>query len=306
VQLARHQMIFLIFCSVLWEPHSVRAWGDEGHAVVALIAEHYLQPQVRERVRALLDADRSGLVTDTSMASEAAWADRFRDSDRDGTRVRYDATKKWHYVDLELDSPDLTRACGARGSLPAGTPASQGPASDCVVDKINQFERELRDPQTTEDERRVALQFLLHFVGDVHQPLHASDDGDEGGNRKQVETRGWPAASLHHYWDVEFVSSLGAEPRVVAERLLRHISARDVQSWQQGNADEWALESYALAKRVAYGMLSPPTGHHRYRLSAGYVQTAIETVQSQLMRAGVRLAALLNRVLADAPLRNPR
>lgn len=271
--------------------------------MVALIAEHYLQPQVRERVRALLEADRSGLVADTSMASEAAWADRYRDSDRDGSRARYDGTKKWHYIDLELQSPDLKGACWGRSELPNGTPASAGPASACVVDKIDQFESELRDSQTPEGEQRLALQFLLHLVGDVHQPLHAADDHDEGGNLERVEARGWPAASLHHYWDVEFVNALGPDAPVIAERLLKKISPHDIRSWQSGNAADWALESHALAQRISYGMLGSPSAHRRYRLSSDYVQAAIETVQLQLMRAGVRLATVLNGALGDAPSR---
>jgi S1/P1 nuclease len=116
---------------------------------------------------------------------------------------RYQQTRQWHYVDLELSSPNLDRACFAHPALPPGTPATAGPAEDCVVDKIDQFEAQLSNPHTSTDERRLALQFLLHLVGDVHQPLHASDDADEGGNLKRVSARGLHAASLHHYWDTE-------------------------------------------------------------------------------------------------------
>lgn len=280
----------------LWPP-SVYAWGDEGHQIVALIAQHYLDPEVQLRVQRLLATDASGLVPDSSMATEATWADRYRDSDRDAGALRYRQTRQWHYVDLALDAPDMDRACFAHPALPAGTPASAGPAADCVVDKIDQFEAELVDPRTSGDEQRLALQFLLHLIGDLHQPLHASDDADEGGNLKRVAARGMRAGSLHHYWDVEFVRRLGEQPQPVSQKLLARISAADIKAWQRGSTADWARESFALAQAVAYGALPAPGDRGRYRLSAGYVRDAVDAVQLQLSRAGVRLAAVLNRAL---------
>jgi hypothetical protein len=286
----------MLCASAAWPP-LVRAWGDEGHQIVALIAQHYLDARVELRVQALLASDRSALVSGSSMASEATWADRYRDADRDADRRHYEQTRQWHYVDIELSSPNLARACFAHPALPPATPASAGPAEDCVVDKIDQFEAELRNPRTSPDERRLALQFLLHLVGDVHQPLHASDDRDQGGNRKRVSARGMHAGNLHHYWDTEFVRLLGEEPQSVSQRLLARISASDIEAWQRGSPADWARESFWLAKAVSYGALPPADGGGRYRLSAGYVRDAITAVQLQLSRAGVRLAAVLNRDL---------
>jgi hypothetical protein len=104
------------------------------------------------------------------------WADKYRDSDRDTTRNRYEATWRWHFVDIELGQQDLGPACFGHPALPPGVPASKGPPRACVVDKINQFAAELGDPATGASEQLLALQFLLHFVGDLHQPLHAADD----------------------------------------------------------------------------------------------------------------------------------
>jgi hypothetical protein len=287
--------VWMFFIVAAW-PASAQAWGDEGHRVVALIAEHYLDPQVKLRVQALLATDASAVVSDRSIASEATWADRYRDSDRDASRERYEQTRRWHYVDLELTSPDLDRACFAHPALPPGLPASSGPAAACVVDKIDQFEAELGNPATGSDERRLALQFLLHLLGDVHQPLHASDDADEGGNLKRVSARGMRAGNLHRYWDSEFVRVLG-EPQAVSQRLIAKISAADIKAWQRGGAADWARESFWLAKAVGYGPLPRPGARGGYRLSAGYVHAAVSAVQLQLQRAGVRLAAVLNRAL---------
>ena len=131
----------------------------------------------------MLTADPDTLTA--HIASGATWADRYRDSDRGGSRQRYEQTRQWHFVNIELDGPNLDRACFGHPRLPAAVPASSGPAKACLVDKIEQFTAELSNSATAPGERLLALEFLLHLVGDVHQPLHAVDDHDAGGNRKQ-------------------------------------------------------------------------------------------------------------------------
>src|SRR6202035_2254805 len=131
----------------------------------------------------MLAADTDNL-TAHDIADEATWADKYRDSDRKGAKERYLATRLWHFVDIELFKPDLDQACFGRPRLPDGTVASNGPAQACIVDKIEQFTAELADPGTNPEERLLALKFLLHLIGDLHQPLHAADDHDSGGNRK--------------------------------------------------------------------------------------------------------------------------
>ena len=276
---------------------AAHAWGNEGHEIVALIAQHYLSAPVRSRVEALLAQDRSGLLPETSMAVEATWADVYRDSDRSTTRVHYEQTRDWHFVDLERGAPDLTRACYGRPPLAPGTPASQGPAEDCIVDKIEQFEAELSDRRTPLPERVLALQFLLHLVGDLHQPLHAADDEDQGGNRKHVYARGWQGASLHHYWDSEFVSELGADPHAVAAALIGGIDAAQLRVFQRGSIEDWTREAFALGQALGYDALPSPDERGRYRLPDRYVEQAASAVRLQLSRAGVRLALLLNRDL---------
>lgn len=287
-QLAALALVFLA-------SHDARAWGDAGHEVIALIAAHDLTPAAAARVRALLAGDESGL-TARDIAHEATWADHFRDSDRDGAQQRYRATRDWHFVDLELEAPDLDRACHHHPPL-AGRAASQGPAEDCVVDKIDQFYAELASPATPADERRLALEFLLHLVGDLHQPLHASDDRDQGGNRKSTSGRGLPSASLHHDWDVEFVARLGASPEDIAQRLLSRVTAAERARWARGTPEDWALETYAVARSSAYGALPPADAPHHYTLDETYIERATGVTAEQLEKAGVRLAWLLNRAL---------
>ena len=275
---------------------SASAWGDEGHELVGLVAEHYLQPAVRARVHELLEQDDSGL-TARDLAHECTWADKYRDSDRDTTRVRYQGTREWHFVDLEIQRSDVNRACYGRPPLPPQSRASSGPAQDCIIDKIDQFSAELENPATDRTERRLALQFLLHLVGDVHQPLHASDDHDQGGNRKRASARGIEADTLHHDWDTEFVALLGSNDTEIARVLIAHISARDRVLWSSGTARDWAVETHGVAKAHAYGLLPPSTTGSYYRLPEAYVADATRVTREQLSKAGVRLAFLLNRAL---------
>ncbi len=272
------------------------AWGDEGHEVIGLIADAYLEPAIRDRVQALLAGDDTQL-TAKDFAHEATWADKYRDSDRNTTKVRYNQTRNWHFVDLELDGVDVNGACFGRPALRAGTDASVGPADDCVIDKIEEFIAELKRPATGVRERRLALEFLLHFIGDLHQPLHAGDDHDRGGNGKIVTAPEIAPGSLHHYWDTEFVARLGANEAEIAQRLIARITASERAKWSIGTPTDWAMESFSVAKSHAYGLLPAASTANHYELSAAYVSDATTVTAEQLSKAGVRLAHVLNQEL---------
>ena len=164
-----------------------------------------------------------------------------------------------------------------------------------MVDKIDEFAAELTSPATDPTERIVALKYLLHFVGDLHQPLHAADDEDRGGNDKHVTASGLRSATLHAYWDTEFVELMGRDPKRVASLLSSHISDEDVRTWSRGSPEDWAMESFEVAKSDAYGQLPAPAERNHYRLTDDYVAMAVRDVAVQLSRAGVRLASMLNK-----------
>ncbi len=278
------------------------AWGDVGHEVVARVAWHFLTPTTRQRVEALL-ADDTDVLTPHDPISVAVWADRYRDSQENGPKVNYHHTHEWHFVDMDLHQPSLDRACHGHAPLPAGTAASNGPASACVVDKIEQFSAELRalprDGASPAQlaEARLALKFLIHFVGDLHQPLHAIDDHDRGGNEKRVSAPGAHAATLHHYWDTTFVERLGPDAKSISERLIPQITPANVRIWQRGTPRDWAMESFETARTQGYGALPAPDGRGHYHLSTTYRDQATAMVALQLEQAGVRLAMLLDHSL---------
>lgn len=131
----------------------------------------------------------------------------------------------------------------------------------------------------------------------MHQPLHAADDHDHGGNDVRVTGLGPRPQRLHHAWDTTFVRDLARMPATVAAALDARITAADRRRWQRGTPTDWAWQSHRLALRDAYGGLPARGAGGRYRLDAGYRRTADADVALQLSRAGVRLAWLLNRAV---------
>jgi hypothetical protein len=289
----------LAICALLY-PVSGLAWGDEGHRIVGRIALPLLTSAARTQVDALLAADDDAL-TAPDFVSRTVWADRWRDSDRNTTKVRYTATQQWHFVDIEIARPDLSDACAGQRPLPEGTPASRGPARDCVVDKVEQFAAELADTTLPQAERILALKYLLHFTGDLHQPLHAADNHDQGGNQVQVLYGHHHVASrLHAYWDTAVVQRIGRDEAEVAG-VLTETFAAELTVWQRGKPADWALESFAAAKNVAYALPTATVpdehGTPAYVLDDAYEQRAAAAAREQLAKAGSRLAALLNAAL---------
>jgi hypothetical protein len=272
------------------------SWGDEGHKAVAIIAQQCLTPSAKNQLTAMLAADTDSL-TQHDIANEATWADKYRDMDN--RTKHYDQTQNWHFTDIEIDKPDLTSACFGRYPLPAGTLASNGPAKACAVDKIEQFETELAAPNTDAEERLFALKFILHFVGDIHQPLHSSDNHDRGGNSVKVIVDGFPHKSrdeLHGFWDTQFVDAIAAPPAALAKQLLAQITPADASMWAAGSPEGWAMEAFNIARADTYGI--PPLSQGSVQhLDASYADTAEMDVSLQLSRAGIRLAYVLNRSL---------
>jgi hypothetical protein len=213
-----------------------------------------------------------------SLASVATWADDIRKERPE--------TKRWHFIDIENDArtrrPDVARFC---------------PNHDCVVDQIDIARQRLADAKLSRAARGEALRFLVHFVGDLHQPLHCVDDADRGGNEKRLLVSGAEdgVIKLHAYWDDMPATASCEDPRVLAQRLDHRTSARERADWQRGSTADWAWESYLLARRVIYADFRHGPTRHPVPLPARYrTNEPRKLVEAQLARAGVRLAALLN------------
>jgi hypothetical protein len=270
-------------------PTSALAWGREGHAVVAQIARGYLTPKAAAAGNALLAADTDAL-TSPDLGARASWADAWRKDHRE--------TTEWHFVDVELDHPDLAAACF--GFPASAAPASSGPAKDCVVGRLEAFEAELADPKTDPAERLLAFKFVLHFVGDLHQPLHAADNQDRGGNCVPLALGGPRTTNLHSYWDTVAVEAIEPDADKLAAELAARITSAERKAWEKGDAKTWAMESFAIAQSTVYTIGSKPgcaSDTAPLALPAGYDQAAQAAIALQLKKAGVRLALELNRAL---------
>jgi hypothetical protein len=291
--LSKSALILAVFAWLICP--QARAWGDLGHEVTALIAYRHLLPAARAALDVLLSSDTDTL-TAGDFASRATWADKYRNVHRE--------TAAWHFVDIEIDRPDLEAACFGFPGLPSGQWASQGPAQDCVVNKIDEFSAELKDRSTPAPERLLALKFLIHFVGDLHQPLHAADHHDRGGNcislaapSDDQDDRG--VQTLHAYWDVTVVNALGQSAAQIAQQLDARLGADDVKNWTLGTPRTWAMDTFELGRRDAYALPSSPTCQNggSVALSPAYLLLSENDAATQLQKAAVRLAAVLNEAL---------
>lgn len=255
----------------------VCAWGYEGHIIVGDIAKHYLTPAARDQVKALLAADGSA-----SLGAAATWADEIK-QDRP-------STKPWHYVDIPV--------CGQ------ADPNTYCPNGQCVTEQIKRFAHVLGDHNASQADRIEALKFLAHLVGDIHQPLHAADNHDHGGNSIHASFLGQGAGTLnlHAIWDTDMIEQFSSDPGDEADILIKTISSQDVKTWSTSTVDDWAAESHQLAVEIVYGKL--PGGFacdkqepHNIEIDSKYYRQAKPVIEKQLKRAGVRLAALLNQTL---------
>jgi hypothetical protein len=300
--LLRRSLLAFLSLIVIAPTPSLFAWGDEGHEIVGVIAYARLTPAVKKKVDALLAADKDNL-TAPDFVSRTTWADKYRNSDRHTTKIRYEATRNWHFVNIEIANGDIDSACNHHPKLPLGTAASAGPAKHCLVDKIDQFIAELRDPSIAKPEKILALKFVLHLIGDLHQPLHTADNKDRGGNEVPV-LFGNPTTpdNLHSYWDNHLVQRLGNDPRAVGASLNQQITKAKANDWSKGTPTDWAKESFHQGKNVVYNFAGQQEFIDDYsakgvRLDATYDNRALPAVREQLSKAGVRLAAVLNNAL---------
>lgn len=262
----------MVLASVFAGAAPALAWGAEGHRIVAFIAASELKPQARAQVTKLL-----GGPDTPAMVRVSTWADRIR---RDRPR-----TGPWHYVDIPLGSAGYVAARDCRHG-------------DCVVAQVERDARILADRQIATPLRAEALRFLIHFVADEHQPLHAADNHDRGGNEVRVVLDG-EHTNLHAVWDDNVVRALGASPARVATRLEAAITPTERARWQHGSAASWANGAFAIASRDIYAPLHGAGGtRHPVLLPADYARSHAPIAARQLEKAGVRLAWLLNRALA--------
>jgi hypothetical protein len=240
----------------------LHAWGEVGHRAAAELAEQRLKPEGRAVV--------AGLLGGQSMADVAVWADEVR-----STTHRH--TDRWHSVNIPIDASGYR---AARDCPPPG---------ECVLVALPRLEAQLGDRTRPREERREALMFLVHFIADMHQPLHVADRGDRGGNETKMSPVGG-TDDLHRAWDSGIIQASNHTAASLVAAANRWLRRRQEPPIGSGRYDDWAREGLWISRQVVY----PQAADHR--ITRHERQIAIATIEERIARAGVRLAAVLNRI----------
>ena len=284
----------LLIVAPLIRPAGVLAWGDQGHLIVARIAAKLLTAGASHQVAELLEEGES-------LESVAVWADGLRGSFKNpGVRPE---TPMWHFVDIPLN-----------GSYDAGRDCAETPNGSCVISALVIFQDALTEIRKGYygNSRYEALKFIVHFVGDAHQPLHCVDDHDAGGNLKTVVSFDGSVSKLNAVWDGGILSESMKlqsipDPRQYADRLFAQLSEQQKGEATpgaspkptvvpQGTIEDWAKAAHAIAQK-AYADIGTPDANGRFHLSMAYYNNHKAEVDDQLKRAGIRLARILNENL---------
>jgi hypothetical protein len=316
-----HAAIFasLTMFAALCSPTSARAWGCEGHQVIALLAEKHLTPHALEMTKKIL----ADVPIDPSLSRfcKPGSSDPLADASTwpDDMRPLRPETAPWHYVDIPLGTTrrEVEKFCD--------------PKESCVTRAITEELATLRSKDSNPKERADAMRFLIHFVGDIHQPLHGATNNDQGGNcvpvtffdiqpqQRNPQTESY-APNLHAVWDTNILEkdTAGMTVDEVVSELDRTFRKK-IPAWEKGpvKVDDWAWESYQLAVKHVYGNLpariaveapqplkSCADDNHistrmlklNEQIEKPYQDMAAPIVRERLAQAGARLAMLLNQL----------
>jgi len=240
-------------------------WGAQGHRIAARIAEHHLTEHARGQVLAILAGDKD-------LVSCSTWADE--------VRPQRGETASWHYINIPLTAK---RSAGFAQFCNGG---------ECLPKVIQAFISKLRDPRVTGRERAEALKFLVHFVADLHQPLHAGDSRDRGGNDSKVVYFG-KSTNLHRIWDTDILVRMQGDEQAATKAVMAELTGARARKWRSGTLDDWLWESQSAARAVVYKNL--PKGSEP-ALDSRYQKEAQKLVRTQIAKSGVRLARVLNEI----------
>lgn len=240
----------------------VFAWGQTGHRVVGEIAEHHLSPQAKAAVEAILPHE--------SLAEASTYADEMR-SDPDTFWKK--TSPPWHYV-----------------TVPAGkTYAEVGaPHAGDAFTALQHFTEVLKDAHSSMEDKQLALRFVVHLVGDLHQPLHAGNGTDKGGNDVKLKFF-WHDSNLHSVWDSGMIDHLGLSFTELSTWLDEKITPEQRKAWYDTNPQDWIAESAKIRDGIY-----PDSADINY----DYMYNNINIVKQRLKQGGIRLADYLNMIFA--------
>lgn len=262
------------------------AWWEYGHQTTAEVAMKLVKPRTRQSILALLKQQKV-LETPTCPArtieEASVWPDCIKTL---GDRFSY--AYEWHFQDVDICKQfDLKEPCAG---------------GNCVSAQIARAQRMVADRELPSRDRLMALAFLVHFVGDLHQPLHGADhDGDQGGNKVKASYGFIPRSNLHSIWDGLLADRAISSPPAGADGILSQISREQRADLAKGSIQDWSRESWEIARTQVYGsvMADPcntPTST-KVTMDQAKIQQLIPVSRMQVAKGGIRLARLLDEAL---------
>ena len=258
----------LVMC-VLAAANLSFGFAANGHHLVALVSMHNLTTTTQLAIEDLLGS--------ASLAEVSTWADAEREHNR--------STSTWHYIDYNIATGNVEREHANQAT---------------ILDAISSNSAALQFSKSRETRQR-ALKFIVHFVGDLHQPLHCADNNDAGGNKTLVIFQG-EQTRLHRLWDGPVVDHMLAER--YPGKKLEEVALSFYEKYKKrqnniisGTPESWARESFAIARDHVYRLQAPPVAGHPHPIDESYLKKSTEIIEGQLAKAGLRLAHLLNLLL---------
>lgn len=259
------------------------AWGPTGHRVVGAVAEKHLDIAVHSKIYKILGGQ--------SLSRVSNWSDEIKSEPQ-----TYQHTYNWHYTDWKDDDHqhDETNSSGK------------------LMTAINEQVAVLKDPNAALDKKNFALKFVVHLIGDLHQPLHVGNGLDQGGNKCKVQFHK-KETNLHALWDEGMIDFTNLSYSELAAYVAQGRTREQVLSWKSGTPIDWALESKELRGKIYPVDVVPseaPMSVKTYcrsdivvtadtmpKLAYEYSYQFVPVVEQRLYQAGVRLALLLNEAL---------
>jgi hypothetical protein len=260
LSMKKHLLIaFVAICSL-----SLISWGVTGHRAVAQIAENHLSPTAKLTVKKLLGNE--------SLADVSTYADDYRQLPEN----KY--TTPWHYINLP-SGYNFDQFTAAIINMP----------QDNVYKALLNFEHELGDSTKSRSQRAFALKFIVHLVGDLHQPMHVSHAEDRGGNDIKVINNGHDE-NLHSLWDEGIIDRQGFSYKKMATEY-DNATAAEIQKWQKDSLMIWLWESYQISSILYEETAKDP------HFTDQYYQDYLPIVEKRIEKGGIRLAGVINSIL---------
>jgi hypothetical protein len=257
--------VMVLGLALLYVPMQAAAWGMTGHRIVGEVADYYLSKKARKSIQAILGSE--------SIAMASNWAD-FIKSD-----TTFNHLGSWHYVNL----PEGLDQQGVFNFLEADKNPN-------VYNKIPELVSVLKDKQSTIEQKKMAIRLLVHFVGDLHQPMHVGRKDDLGGNKFYVTWFG-EKSNLHRVWDESLVENQHLSYTEYAA-AINHPTKDQFKAWSSTTLKDEVYESYQVCNKIYTNTHMDEKLGYRYNFDNLY------TLNEQLLKGGIRLASLLNGIYA--------